>query len=322
MSIATKLKLLPSLALALSACGSQPGTVRNSSSVSPAATGTLDDAHHLAARKQRPPIGQPVVRERTTIEHPDALGISGACQQGTDVFLVAERNQTLFRLSKDGTTSVFSILGVPEGLDLEGLACTESRIYVSTESEAPDRESDLVLVLEIADKQARVVDTIVMQYPEGLRADDNHGLEGLCIAGDWLVAAAELVHINSAGNRVAPILRRKLSGGPTLVNWVPLTTDTGKLSGIDCHAKNELLEVFAIERHFGVARILRYQIGMGARTEPDILAMESILGKSQNFEGILVQPDGSISLYNDNQYKTITGPSEEVVLDPVPAFAY
>ncbi len=320
MSIATK--LLPSLALALSACGSQTKAVPNSPLVSPNATKTLADASEPSTSEQRPAIGQPVVRERRTIVHPDALGISGACRQGTDVFIVGERNQKLFRLASDGAVSVFSIVGVPDGLDLEGLACTESRIYVSTESEAPDRESDLVLVVEIADEQARVVDTIAMQYPKGLRADDNHGLEGLCIAGDWLVAAAELAHINSAGNRVAPILRRKLSGGPTLVNWVPLTTDTGKLSGIDCHAKNELVEVFAIERHFGVARILRYQIGMGARTEPDILAIESILGKSENFEAILVQPDGSISLYNDNQYKTITGPSEEVVLAPVPAFAY
>ncbi len=319
-SIATL--LLPWLALALGACGSQPRAVPNAPPVPPAATKALGDSPERGAGKQRPAIGQPVVRERTTIEHPDALGISGACQQGTDVFLVGERNQKLFRLATDGAVSVFPILGVPDGLDLEGLACTESRIYISTESEAPNRELDLVLVVEIADKQARVVDTIAIQYPEGLRADDNHGLEGLCIADNWLVAAAELAHINSAGNRVAPILRRKLSGGPTLVNWVPLTTDTGKLSGIDCHANNELLEVFAIERHFGVARILRYQIGMGARTEPDVLAMESILGTSENFEGILVRPDGGISLYNDNQYKTITGPSEEVVLAPVPAFSY
>lgn len=300
------------LSLGLLACSSGP---RSEPTTTPSktntSTGNLSDEPSKAQ-----------IQTRKSLSHPLALGLSGSCERGEEVFLVAERNHILFRLSPDGQLKEFAIEGVPKGLELEGLACGLDRIYVSTESGEDGRLSDPVLVLALDETRAEVVDTIEMQYPQGLTADDNHGLEGLCLAGDTLVAAAELSQQSAEGIRQAPILTTSISGGPTQVAWVSLTSDTGKISGIDCHSTEDAIEIFAIERHFGVARILRFQIGHGDQNPQQVLPLESILGESDNFEAILVSPKGEIRLYNDNHYKTITGPSEEVSLVPDANFSY
>ena len=60
---------------------------------------------------------------RTTIDHPDALGVSGSCQMDGALWLVTERSYRLLHVPADGPIESIPIEGVPEGIDLEGLAC-------------------------------------------------------------------------------------------------------------------------------------------------------------------------------------------------------
>jgi hypothetical protein len=69
--------------------------------------------------------------------------------------------------------------------------------------------------------------------------------------------------------------------------------------------------VIAIERHFGVSRIIHFTLGDRAATVVRDLVE---LAAGRNFEGIARLPDGRIALVNDNQYKTIDGPSQLVIV--------
>jgi hypothetical protein len=258
---------------------------------------------------------------RNLLDHPDALGISGSCMNHGEVWLVGERNARLLRVSKDNQLTSIPIEGLPEGLDMEGLACKDGRFYLSTESQDSDRDSDVVLIVEVQGATAMVIETLVMQYPDGLKAGVNQGLEGLCIAGDWLVAAAEIVRTDSSGRRQAPFLRQRLGDSSAFLHWVNLTTSSGKISGIDCRLRGDAIEVFAIERHYEVSRILHFELGDGPSQSDTILELAHLVRESENFESIVVDDRGEIRLSNDNQYKTITGPTEETVLEIVPAFA-
>ncbi len=297
--------LAPLVGLALFGCGSGE-QVRTSVTAGPGST-----VMELKAN----------IAYRTVIDSPDALGISGSCSNNGETWLVTERDSHLLRLTPEGTVVSIAIQGAPDDLDMEGLACKDGRFYVSTESEIPDRTTDVILVVEVQGSTASVVDTITMQYPEDLVAGVNQGLEGLCIAGDWLIAAGEVIRTDTAGVRQAPILRRRLGESNTFLHWVNLSTSTGKLSGIDCRMRGNTFEVFAIERHYEVSRILRFDLGTGPSQFDTVLDLAHLVRDTENFESILVSDRGEIRLTNDNQYKTITGPSEETVLEIVPSFA-
>ncbi len=260
------------------------------------------------------------VAARKTLKSPKALGISGSCKMKGTTYLVAERNQTLFRSTQDGFETL-PIVGVPAGLDLEGLACINDTFYISTEVDEDGRTSDLVLVAAISNGELHIQEKLSLAYPSGMIADKNHGLEGLCIAGDWLVAAAELIRESPRGVRQAPLLKVKLGSdvAPSL-HWVNLTSSSGKLSGIDCRMSGEAVEVFAIERHFKIARILHFELGVSPAESKTVLSLEALVQESENFEALLVDDQGTATLHNDNQYATITGPSEEVTLKPVSEF--
>lgn len=261
--------------------------------------------------------------KRSTIAHPKALGLSGSCTDAAGMWVVTERDGLLLQVADDGTVArSLTVLGIPEGVDLEGLACGGGFFYVSTENEDEGRTEDEVYVLEPQGNEARVVDTITLSYPEGVRAGKNQGLEGLCVAGDWLVAASEALRTTSGGKREAPILKISLTQGANTLapHWVPLTSSTGKLAGMDCRLRAEEIEVFAIERHYSVARVLRFTLG-AINEKPEVLPLEHLVRESDNFEAIVVDEEGRVRLVNDNQYTTITGPSETTVLERIERFA-
>lgn len=292
-------------ALLLAACGSQ-------------------EAARTTAKAGPPVSGMELKGElayRTPLEHADALGISGSCRGEDAVWLIAERNARLLRVDDDGRVRSIPIEGVPEDVDLEGLACKDGRFYVSTETEKAKRSGDIVLVVDLVDSTARVSKVLTMHYPPGMMASSNQGLEGLCIAGDWLIAAGEILRSDGTGVRQAPILRQRLGDGNTFLHWVELTSSTGKLSGIDCRMRNDVIEVFAIERHYEVCRVLHFELGDDTSKSETVLELAHLIRDTENFESILVDERGQVRLSNDNQYKTITGPSEETFLVPVHAFS-
>lgn len=258
---------------------------------------------------------------RTLIDHPDAVGVSGSCSMSEETWLVTERNPHLLRISIEGTVTSIPIEGAPEELDLEGLACQDGRFYIATESEDSDRNSDVVLVVEVQGSSAKVIETLVLVYPDDLLGGVNQGLEGLCIAGDWLIAAGEVLRTDSSGQRQAPFLRQRLGDSNAFLHWVNLSSSTGKISGIDCRMRGNVFEIFAIERHYEVSRVLHFDLRTGTSQSETVLDVAHLLRDTENFESILVDDRGEVRLSNDNQYKTVTGPSEETVLAVVPAFA-
>ncbi|MCP4447132.1 MAG: hypothetical protein GY811_17560 [Myxococcales bacterium] len=262
------------------------------------------------------------VAYRTGLKHEDAVGISGSCWDGSARWLVGERNSRLLRVDRQNNIETFPIEGVPPGHELEGLACGAEFFYISTETDVIGRTEDRVLVLEFSEGVARVVDTLIFQYPAPMTARVNQGLEGLCIAGDWLIAAGEILRTNDAGVRQAPILRQKIGETDTFLHWVNLSSRTGKLSGLDCRERGGIIEVFAVERHYEVSRLLQFELGEAPSKSQTIVELGHITRETENFEAIIVDERGRVWLAQDNQYKTITGPSEETVLEPIPAFAH
>ncbi len=258
---------------------------------------------------------------RTVINHPDALGVSGSCADKGYIYLVAERNKRLLRVNNTGEVLSIPLRGVPDDLDLEGLACKDGRFYISTESQQEHRTGDLVLVVEVGATIGTVVEVLTMHYPPGMEAGANQGLEGLCIAGDWIVAAGEILRKDSSGNRQAPILRQRIGDENTFLHWLNLTSDTGKISGIDCRLRGSRVEVFAIERHFEVARLLQFELGDEPSDAQRVVELAHIIRDRENYESLLVDDEGYARLSNDNQYISITGATEETMLAPIRGFA-
>lgn len=266
-------------------------------------------------------VGQ--LASRDIISSEAALGVSGSCQEANSAsrWLVTERNHMLIEIRDEGER-VFPIEGVPEGFDLEGLACDEGRFYISTETQAQNRSQDIVLVADLQGDKAIISGQIELDYPDGLKAGENEGLEGLCISDGWLVASGEVIRSDEQGVRQAPILRKKIGEPETFLHWLELTTRTGKISGIDCRMHRGELEVFGIERHYEVARILQFSLSNEVSKAETILELEHLVRNTENFEAILVDRRGQVRLTNDNQFKTVTGPSEETLLEAVESFSH
>jgi hypothetical protein len=88
---------------------------------------------------------------------------------------------------------------------------------------------------------------------------------------------------------------------------VALTSKTGKLAAIDCRIANGSIEALAVERHYGVSRLLRFSIPQGPEgqwIEPTVAAdLSQSVSPLPNFEGLAWMQDGSAVLVTDNQYQ-------------------
>ena len=160
----------------------------------------------------------------------------------------------------------------------------------------------------------------------GVELTKNHGAEGACGFGDDVLIAIEAVGELPDGARYAPIAR--LRGGTLTIYKLRLTSATGKLSSLDCTIDPAgTAHVWSIERHFGVSRILRFELPMltapGAEHahEPVVTPtidtdLGPILNDTLNLEGIVQLPDGRLVLINDNQGTRQDGPNELLVFRP------
>ena len=79
----------------------------------------------------------------------------------------------------------------------------------------------------------------------------------------------------------------------------------------------------AIERHYGVSRLIRFQIPQGPesqRIQPTVAAdLSKLVSPLPNFEGVVWFDDGSVLLVTDNKYKR--GPEGPSRLFMIPASA-
>lgn len=302
------------------------------------------------------PKAAPAVPADVSVIEMDVTGLSGlAVDARGAMWIVPERKDMLIErpAGAGAQPRAWPLSGAPdEELDLESLAWLgttpdgRERFAVGTEAIC-DRNTHAVLVAERAGDGFRVVETIRLSldlWPETV-CEDGHGLEGLCAAqgpqGEvYVVAAIEHPEKDAQKRRYAPVAVMAL-GGQGGQAWTPhrvaLTSETGKLSALDCRVASAPggtggagvggIEVWGIERHFEDSRLVRFVVpfpGQGAGQAQDLIAPTVVMdlspytsGGTRNFEGLSVA-DGRVHVLVDNHWRTVSGPNEILSL-PLPA---
>ncbi|HWU87895.1 MAG TPA: esterase-like activity of phytase family protein, partial [Kofleriaceae bacterium] len=261
----------------------------------------------------------------TEVEVATAPGLSGlAADDDGGLWTIAERDARAYRIVLDGSLrpaiETFTVEGVPADTDLEGIAVLGGdRFALGTEGH--DDGTATVLVAERRGATLAVTRSIALpERAVGIHLKANQGAEGVCGAGDTIIAAIEGAG-EEGGRRWAPVLRIA-AGAIARTHRLWLTTRTGKISGLDCRiAADGAVDGWAIERHFEVTRLLRFALPPPGRGPDDVtptvaLDLGAVLNGKLNLEGIAVLPDGRVVAVVDNQWKTITGPSELLVFRP------
>ncbi len=264
-------------------------------------------------------------------DNPSLLGISGADRRHDGrLWFAPERTGQLVSADWRGSDGIgpptaLPIEGMPHGLDLEALAFLgPNELLLGTEGRG-ERDEDLLLRARV--EPAKVVVTGTLAFPYRLfrvRALDNRGVEGLCAAGDRVIAASETV-VEREGERFAPVLVFGPDSGVVVPIEVKLTSKKGKISALACRAGPSGVEVHAIERHYGVMRLVRFVVPVGRA--PASLAAELVVDIAQkledtppNLEGLVWVGENALLAVSDNHYGRKTGPPRAflIELDPPP----
>lgn len=300
------------------------------SSLDTACLGALALAAVAACGKQPSIDRQRAATLFERVELATAHGLSGlAADAGGALWTVAERAAAVYRvgLGQPGAPALqrLAVRGVPDGMDLEGIAVlTEDasgpvRFALGTEGQLAGRAA--VLVAERRGEALEVVSTIELPSSVvGIQLSGNQGAEGICGAGEVIFAAIEGAG-QEQGRRWAPVVRI-VAGVPEATYKVWLTSAVGKLSALDCRvAADGTATVLAIERHFEVTKLLRLSLGDAREVTPEVvLDLGPVLRSGLNLEGIAWLDAGPLAgkvvAAVDNQWRTITGPSELLVFRP------
>ena len=207
--------------------------------------------------------------------------------------------------------------GIPDGLDTESLAALGGgRFVAGTESTGSDRKTDAVFFIELQGDHARAtrrLDVPWTAWGESVRAEENRGIEALCAVEGALWIAGEFVRVEQ-GSRVAPLGRVDPETGAVTPFRLRLTSPTGKIAALTCRrSPSGTVEAIAVERHYGVARLLRFPLPTGPQPDPitpDLaLDLAPLLPDLPNFEGIAFDGDDHVLLVSDNQMAIEVGPT-------------
>lgn len=237
-------------------------------------------------------------------------GLSGLTRDADGMLWAAgEHADAVLQIDPDGyAIREYPVVGAPPGTDLEGLAWVEgNRFFVATETQEAGRADDVLLEGRVEDDRFVVRPWQRVAYtPWGLSAPKNRGMEGLCHVDGVLILATELVD-EQRGRRWAPVAMLDLATKTWTTYWVALSSHTGKLAGVGCRKIDGEVVALAVERHFGVSRLLRFPLRpgkSGERIEPEVAAdLSKVIKPLPNFEGVLWKDDGSVVLLTDNHYR-------------------
>lgn len=252
----------------------------------------------------------------------ESNGISGAAATlDGNVWVVAERQHTLTLLGRAaGAWRVLrgplAIDGVDATLELESLALlSDGTLLVGTET-ASARLSDQLLIVRVDGDAARVVQHVTVDYERvGLRMDENHGVEAACVADGVMVLGLEV----RADDGTAPVVVHDTRDNTWRALSLRLSSSTGKLASFDCRAaaRGGGLEVLAMERHYGVARVLVFDVTRAALAGRDksvieprlLLDLAEHVEPLPNFESLVWLRD-QLLLITDNHHGRVTGATQ------------
>jgi hypothetical protein len=218
----------------------------------------------------------------------------------------------------------YPVVGTPPGTDLEAMAWVDgTRFLLGTETQEKGRLSDTILDGRL--DAGRFVATTVgnLDYARWqLTAPDNRGIEGICHVDGLFVLATELVERQRKG-RWAPVGMFDPRTRSWTAHRVRLTSKTGKLAALSCKLVGESIVALAVERHYRVSRLLRFQIPRGPEgqwIEPALAAdLSELVSPLPNFEGLVWMDDGSAVVLTDNQHRTESGQPSRLYVIPASA---
>ena len=297
------------LLIALAACSKKhdaPVAPARASTTAPTPTPTADEAETLfdeiPLRPELPP------------------GISDlSLDDRGHIWAVPERDHVVIELELSGSPITVKdvehpLEGVPDGVDTEAIAWLgNDRFAVGTEGQ--DVATASVMFGELrADGHVALTQTLPLTDTEvHVELVRNHGVEGICGKGDDVIAGIESIGTLADGTRYAPLVH--IHGRTiTAVTKLHLTSKEGKISALFCtFSVDGTAQVLAIERHYGVSRILTFALSPTATDVTPTIAMDlwpivrDRYRQKLNLEGIVRTADGRWILINDNQSKDVEG---------------
>ena len=253
----------------------------------------------------------------------EVAGLSGLTLDEHGAFWAAgEDGDSVLRIDPQtfGVTR-YPVFGTPPGADLEAMAWVEgTRFLLGTETQENGRLSDSILDGRLDGGRFVVVPVGNLDYARWqLTAPDNRGIEGICHVDGLFVAATELVERQRKG-RWAPVGVFDPKTQSWVAHRVRLNSETGKLAALSCRLVGESIVALAVERHYGVSRLLRFQIPRGSEgqwIEPALAAdLSKLVSPLPNFEGLVWMDDGSAVVVTDNQHRTASGEPSRLYVIP------
>jgi hypothetical protein len=240
----------------------------------------------------------------------DVVGLSGLTVDEHEAFWApGEEGEAVIRIDAThfGVTR-YPVVGVPSGTDLEAMAWIEgTRFVLGTETQEKGRFRDVILEGRLHGARFEVAPVGDLEYTRwNLTAPDNRGIEGICQSDGVLALATELVE-PEGGHRWAPVGIYDRNTQIWTAHRVRLTSKTGKIAAMSCKVIDRSIIAIAVERHFGVSRLLRFEIPKGPEAqwiEPTLIAdLSELFSPLPNFEGLAWLKDGSVVVVEDNRYR-------------------
>ena len=244
------------------------------------------------------------------------------------IWAVAERDRVVAEIVLDPDKRTAKITrhpldGVPDGVDTEALSWLGGgKFAVGTEGQ--QQPTATVMFGELGSDGHIALHTSLDLTDKilGITLVKNHGVEALCGRGDDLLVAIESWGTFEDKTRWAPLVRIH-AGAVTGVQKLKLTTATGKISAVTCtFAPDGTIDAIAIERHYGVSRVLTFSVPLGKDViTPDVAldlwpVVRDRYHAKLNLEGIVKLPDGRWVMVNDNQGSRVDGPTKLFVFHP------
>ena len=256
----------------------------------------------------------------------DVVGLSGLTRdEHGALWAPGEDGETVLRIDPDSfAVTHYAVIGGPPETDLEALAWVDgTRFVLGTETQEKGRLRDVILDGRLDQGRFVVAPIGHLDYARWHRsAPKNHGIEGICHVDGVLVLATELVD-DQRGRRWAPVGMFD----PKIQTWtahrVALTSEDGKLAAIDCRLVDGSIEALAVERHYGVSRLLRFKIPQGVEPQwiEPVMAADLSKGISPlpNFEGLAWMEDGSAVILTDNRHRVFAREPSRLYFIPASA---